>query len=267
MDFLKIAFACEVTEGYGMTETTATGLKTLPYDPTCSGFTGPPQPVNEIKLVDVPSMGYTSEDKPNPRGELCMRGPNCFSGYYKDEKNTKEAIDADGWLHSGDIAEMDSSGRVKIIDRIKNIMKLSQGEYVALEKIENTYSSASVISQIYVHGDSLQSYIVAVVVPDLVQLANIASSVLKRKIAADQLEELSKVTSDRRIQEAVLSIMSKEAERNGLKGFEKVKRVHLTLRPFTIEEGTLTPTLKIKRKDAYKLYKTAIDGLYKEGEP
>ena len=68
------------------------------------------------------------------------------------------------------------------------------------------------------HGDSLQSYIVAVVVPDPVQLANIASSVLKRKIAADQLEELSKVTSDRRIQEAVLSIMSKEAERNGLKG-------------------------------------------------
>ncbi|KIL69616.1 hypothetical protein M378DRAFT_1048314 [Amanita muscaria Koide BX008] len=268
LDFLKIAFGCEVNEGdYGMTETTAACLKTLPYDPTCSGFVGPPQPVNEIKLVDVPSMGYTSEDKPNPRGELCIRGPNCFSGYYKDEKNTKETIDDEGWMHSGDIAELDAFGRVKIIDRIKNIMKLSQGEYVALEKIENTYSSASIISQIYVHGDSLQSYLVAVIVLDPVQLANIASTVLKRKIAADQLEELSTVTSDRRIQDAVLSIMSKEAERNGLKGFETVKRVHLTLRPFTIEEGTLTPTLKIKRKDAYKLYQTAIDGLYREGEP
>jgi hypothetical protein len=68
---------------YGMTETCGTCTRTLPYDPTCSGTIGPPQPVNEVKLVDVPSMGYTSEDKPNPRGELCLRGVNCFIEYYK----------------------------------------------------------------------------------------------------------------------------------------------------------------------------------------
>ncbi len=66
-----------------MTENCAACAKALPNDPTSSGTVGPPQPVNEIKLVDVPEMGYTAEDKPNPRGEICVRGLNCFSEYYK----------------------------------------------------------------------------------------------------------------------------------------------------------------------------------------
>lgn len=68
---------------YGMTENAATCCKSWPNDPTASGTVGPPGPVNEIKLLDVPAMGYTSDDKPNPRGELCVRGANCFSTYYK----------------------------------------------------------------------------------------------------------------------------------------------------------------------------------------
>ena len=83
MDFLKIAFCCEVIEGYGMTEMCATGTRTWPDDPSSSGTVGPPQPINEIKLLDVPAMGYTADDWPNPRGELCVRGRNCFSVYYK----------------------------------------------------------------------------------------------------------------------------------------------------------------------------------------
>jgi long-chain acyl-CoA synthetase len=118
-----------------MTENCATCSKAWPNDPTASGTVGPPQPINEVKLIDVPAMGYTSEDKPNPRGELCVRGTNCFSTYYKgkpfhlvflrptdlatDEKNTKETVDVDGWIHTGDVAEIDSCGRIKIIDRVK----------------------------------------------------------------------------------------------------------------------------------------------------
>ncbi|KAF8630423.1 hypothetical protein AX15_002971 [Amanita polypyramis BW_CC] len=268
LDFMKITFACQVDEGiYGMTETCSTCTRTLPYDPTCTGTVGPPQPANEIKLIDVPSMGYTSEDKPNPRGELCVRGPNCFTEYYKDEKNTRNTIDSEGWLHTGDVAEIDSCGRVKIVDRVKNIIKLAQGEYVALEKIENLYSGSPIISQIYVHGDSLQSYLVAVVVPDPIQLANLASSVFGTKIKQGDHEALSTALADQRIQDRVLSILSEEARRNLLKGFETVKRIHLTLEAFSVENGTLTPTLKIKRKQAYDMYKTALDTLYRMGEP
>ncbi|PFH50070.1 hypothetical protein AMATHDRAFT_61830 [Amanita thiersii Skay4041] len=267
MDFLKIAFACEVDEGYGLTENCATCAKTLPNDATGSGTVGPPQPINEVKLVDVPSMGYTSDDKPNPRGELYVRGENCFREYYKDPAKTKEAVDEEGWIHTGDVAEIDSCGRIKIIDRVKNIMKLAQGEYVALEKIENLYSSSSIIAQIYIHGDSLQSYLVAIVIPDPIQLATLASSIFGRKVSPDSIEDLAKAIADRRVHERVLSILTAEAKRNELKGFEVVRRIHLSLNQFSVENGTLTPTFKIKRKDAYQMYKKELDALYALGEP
>ncbi|TFK76601.1 acetyl-CoA synthetase-like protein [Pluteus cervinus] len=267
MDFLKISFACEVTEGYGMTENCAACTKALPNDPTSSGTVGPPQPVNEIKLVDVPEMGYTAEDKPNPRGEVCVRGLNCFSEYYKDEKNTKATIDPEGWLHTGDVGEFDSVGRLKIIDRVKNIMKLAQGEYVALEKVENVYGGSPIVAQIYVHGDSLQAYLVAVMIPDPVQFASLATNVLGKPVVAEDIPALSAACEDARINAKVLSILVKEAKRSGLKGFETVKRLHLSMVPFSVETSTMTPTMKIRRMDAYNFYKTEIDALYALGEP
>ncbi|KAG9025975.1 hypothetical protein FS837_004766, partial [Tulasnella sp. UAMH 9824] len=129
---------CEVLEGYALTEACAFGTRTWSDDDAgATGTIGGAAVFEEIKLVDVPELGYTSDDKPNPRGELCFKGDNVFSGYYKDEKQTAEAIDKDGWFHTGDVAELDECGTFKIIDRVKNIMKLSQGEYVALQKLEN----------------------------------------------------------------------------------------------------------------------------------
>jgi len=212
-------------------------------------------------------MGYTSEDKPNPRGELCIRGLNVFVGYYKDPKNTAEALDEEGWFHTGDIAEVDSVGRVKIVDRVKNIMKLAQGEYVALEKIENLFSSIPHIVQIYVHGDSLQSYLVAVVVPDPVLLSGIASRILGKKIAPDNEAALSEAIKDPSVNAHYLGELTKEGKKGGLKGFEMIRRIHLSLTPFSVENGTLTPTMKIKRKDAWNLYQTELNALYALGEP
>lgn len=83
MEFLRVAFACEVVEGYGMTENCGVSTRVFPDDPTSTTTVGAPQPVNELKLVDVPEMGYRSTDKPFPRGEICVRGAQCFNGYYK----------------------------------------------------------------------------------------------------------------------------------------------------------------------------------------
>ncbi|EKM82807.1 hypothetical protein AGABI1DRAFT_82536 [Agaricus bisporus var. burnettii JB137-S8] len=267
MDFIKIAFACEVSEGYGMTESMATCTRSWPGDPSASGTVGPPVPVNEVKLVDVPSLGYTTEDKPNPRGELCIRGANVFVEYYKDAKNTKETIDEEGWLRTGDVAEIDSVGRVKIIDRVKNIMKLAQGEYVALEKIENLFSAYPSLAQIYVYGDSLQSYLVAIIVPDPIALASIASEMLGKHITPEDQAGLEEAIKDAHVNAHFLSGLTAYGQKLGLRGFEMIKRIHLSLVPFSIENDTLTPTMKIKRREATKLYESEIAALYALGEP
>lgn len=206
-----------------------------------------------MKLVDVPVLGYTSEDKPNPRGELCVRGLNIFDHYYKgmsllimivthygpnycglsfaDPENTNNSVDNEGWFHTGDVAEFDSCGRVKIIDRVKNIMKLAQGEYVALEKIENIFSSNPIVAQIYVHGDSLQSYLLAVVVPDPLKLADVASKILGKGVSSQDDQALLDAIKDDRINAYVLSELTKDGKKYGLKGLvsrPSSLQVHLT---------------------------------------
>ncbi|KAL4619551.1 hypothetical protein ACB092_06G087600 [Castanea dentata] len=120
MDFLRVCFGCQVIEGYGMTETSCV-ISMMDVGDNLSGHVGSPSPACEIKLVDVPEMNYTSKDQPHPRGEICVRGPIVFQGYYKDEGQTSEVIDNDGWLHTGDIGSWLPGGRLKIIDRLASM--------------------------------------------------------------------------------------------------------------------------------------------------
>ncbi|KAH9851564.1 acetyl-CoA synthetase-like protein [Lenzites betulinus] len=264
-EFLKVALLADVCEGYGMTENAGCCTSCWPDDPTAGGAVGAPQPSSEVKLVDVPELGYRATDQPYPRGELCMRGGQRFIGYYKDIEKTKETIDEEGWLHTGDIATLDDYGRFKIIDRVKNIMKLAQGEYVALEHVENVYTTAPLIAQLFVYGDSLQSFLVAVVVPDPAQAAALVARVTGEQPADS--ETLQRHLQDKRVVDAALAELNKEVNVQRLKGFEKIRRIHLTLDAFTIENNCLTPTLKVRRKETYQKYKQYIDALYALPDP
>ncbi|KAL3507916.1 hypothetical protein ACH5RR_033298 [Cinchona calisaya] len=257
MDFLRVCFGCQVVEGYGMTETSCV-ISNMDEQDFLSGHVGAPNPACEIKLVDVPEMNYTTDDQPYPRGEICVRGPIVFQGYYKDESQTREAIDEDGWLHTGDIGLWLPGGRLKIIDRKKNIFKLAQGEYIAPEKIENVYATSKFVAQNFVYGDSLNSSLVAIV--------SVEQEMLKVWAAAQGIkyEDLQQLCSDQRARAAVLADMDAVGRAAQLRGFEFAKAVTLVLEPFTLENDLLTPTFKIKRPQAKAYFAKAIASMYAE---
>lgn len=119
----------------------------------------------KVRLRDCPELGYYHHNEP-PRGELQFIGTNMFSGYFKNPEKTKEAFDEDGWVSTGDVVEVNPNGAIRIIDRAKNIFKLAQGEYIAPEKLENYYVQCPSIGQIFIYGDSLQAYIIAIIYPN-----------------------------------------------------------------------------------------------------
>ncbi|XP_006153988.1 long-chain-fatty-acid--CoA ligase 5 isoform X1 [Tupaia chinensis] len=253
MTFLRAAMGCPVFEAYGQTECTAGCTITLPGDWT-TGHVGAPLACNHVKLEDVADMNYFSV---NNEGEICIKGTNVFKGYLKDPEKTQEALDEDGWLHTGDIGRWLPNGTLKIIDRKKNIFKLAQGEYIAPEKIENIYIRSRLVSQIFVHGDSLRSFLVGVAVPDTDVLPSFAAKLGLK----GSFEELCQ---NQIIKKAILEDLQKIGKEGGLKSFEQIKDVFIHPEPFSIENGLLTPTLKAKRGELSKYFRTQINSLYED---
>lgn len=251
LTFLRAALGCPVFEAYGQTECTAGCTFTLPGDCT-PGHVGVPLACNHVKLEDVPDMNYFSV---NNEGEICIKGTNVFKGYLKDPEKTEEALDKDGWLHTGDIGRWLPNGTLKIIDRKKNIFKLAQGEYIAPEKIENIYIRSRAVLQIFVHGESLRSSLVAVVVPDPEALPSFAAKIGVK----GSFEELCQ---NQVVKEAILEDLLKIGKEGGLKSFEQVKSIFLHTEQFSIENGLLTPTLKAKRAELSKYFQSQINSLY-----
>ncbi|XP_013845942.1 long-chain-fatty-acid--CoA ligase 5 isoform X1 [Sus scrofa] len=249
--FFRAAMGCPVFEAYGQTECTAGCTLTSPGDWT-SGHVGVPLDCNHVKLEDVADMNYYSV---NNEGEICIKGINVFKGYLKEPEKTEEALDKDGWLHTGDIGRWLPNGTLKIIDRKKNIFKLAQGEYITPEKIESIYIRSGPVSQIFVHGESLQSFLVGVVVPDPEVLPSFAAKLGVKGSFED-------LCQNQVVKEAILEDLLRTGKEAGLKSFEQVKCIYLHPEPFSIKNGLLTPTLKAKRGELFKYFRTQIDSLY-----
>lgn len=164
LDFLKVCFCCDILEGYGMTETSAGSFTTF-YGDHQTGHVGGPLANVKVRLRDIPEMGYLHSNDP-PAGEICMKGSSIMPGYFKNEEKTKEALTEDGWLFSGDVGRLMPNGAIKVVDRAKNIFKLSQGEYIAPEKLENIYVQSPFVAQAWIYGDSLRDHIIGFFVVD-----------------------------------------------------------------------------------------------------
>lgn len=258
---LRVCFSCEMREGYGQTENAGTCLMIMPGD-LATGSCGPPVMGAEIRLKDCPELNYRSTDTPMPRGELIFRGQSVFDGYYKDDEKTKETIDKDGWMYSGDVAQVDAAGRFYIIDRVKNLVKLSQGEYVAIENVEGQLAAVKYFAQFWLYGDSTQDHLVAVAVPDPEVFAPFASNITGKTVTATDMASLQAACDDKKVTAAMLSELMKLGRELKLKGFEIPRALKLRAEPFSAENGLLTPTFKMKRPEARKILAKEIDWLY-----
>lgn len=254
--FLRCIFCCPIVEAYGQTESCGASFGTKVFD-NASGHVGGPGVGVEYKLDDLPEMNYTRDSKPYPAGEICIRGPAIFKGYFRNLQLTRETIDEHGWLRTGDVGCQTEQNKLRIIDRVKNIFKLSQGEYIVPEKLERAYEQSNLIAQIFVHGDSLRNHIVAIIYPDPQEVQKFCNK-LELQCGDSHSERIKLVEVIRQI-ESDLSRIAKDANFNSL---EKIKgNFELVDKEFEIGV-VLTPTLKLRRKFARDMYQEQIQRIY-----
>lgn len=268
-EILEFMWACKlyIYEVYGLTEATVITHANTPV---------------EFKLGTVGKPIKSVESKLAEDGEILIKGPTVFKGYYKDEKATKEAIDEEGWLHTGDIGELDKDGFLKIKDRKKHIIITSGGKNITPAEIENKVKAMDIIiSQVHVHGDR-RPYIVALITLNPSEALEFA---IKEKILNDDeikkarsvLEELqekplsrpqgldelmSKIVKNEKVYERVSKAVQKA--NSELSRVENIRKFRILERDFYIEEGEITPTLKVRRKTIEEKYKHIFDQMYRD---
>jgi long-chain acyl-CoA synthetase len=228
-----------IIEGYGMTES-APVISANRMDDYKFGSVGKPLKNVQVKI---------SED-----GEILTRGPNVMIGYYKDREATEEAIDKDGWLHTGDVGHFDTDGFLVITDRKKHLFVNSGGKNIAPQPIENLLQQSKFVDQIVLIGDR-RRFNSALIVPDFDYLEEYAR---EHHVRFGSKEEL---IIDEKINGAVREDIN-NLQRD-LAKYEQVRRFKLLSTPFTIENGDLTPTLKVKRKVVEQRYSELIESMYR----
>lgn len=266
IQFLKASLNVGFVLGYGLTESFAGVCFSRPYE-KAPGSCGVAVVSTEMKIREVPEMGYRLDDPDGPRGELLLRGAQIFKGYLKNPEETAKVLDSDGWFSTGDIARFDKiTGRVYIVDRLKSFFKLSQGEYISPEKIEANYlSNNPILTQCFSHGDFTQSYLVGVL--------GITPESLRKFLSDNQLFDEKQLLSldDNQLlhyankPEARRCLLAYLNSKATVQGFEKLHNIYVDYEPLSLGNNLLTPTLKIKRPLATKHFREQIDRMYEEG--
>jgi long-chain acyl-CoA synthetase len=258
-EWCRIVFGVPIVQGYGLTETVAGATVQDFEDRTINTLSvGAPVPCCMLKLVDVPEMSYLSTDKPQ-RGEIWIKGANVTSGYYKEEQLTQESYTKDGWFKTGDIGSWNEDGTLKIIDRKKNLIKLSKGEYVALESLESVYSGSPFVAPngICVYGDSYKAYLVALIIPQ--------ESYLKSWAHLHQIDgTFVELCKNPLIIKAVLNSLQEQHDHNKKDKIDEINNLRLYPEEWTPENGLLTAAHKLKRSELFKKYEKDIAEMYEK---
>jgi len=228
-----------IIEGYGLTESSPV-IAANRFDDYKFGTVGKSFPEVEIKIASD--------------GEILARGPNIMQGYFKNKKETDEVIH-DGWLHTGDIGVFDANGFLMITDRKKHLFKTSTGKYIAPTPIENLFLSSKYIDQFVLIGDR-RMFLSALIVPDFEAIIEYADS---HKIQYTEVEDLMK-------QKEIIDLFDKDMAQlqKKLANYEKIRKFKLLTKPFTIETGEITPSMKVKRKFVEDEYSNLIEEMYKD---
>lgn len=199
-------------------------------------------PITEYKLLDVPDLGYYRTDRPHPRGELAIKSATLIPGYYKRPDVTAAVFDEDGFYHTGDIMAEVEPGRLVYLDRRNNVLKLSQGEFVTVAAVEAVFQNSPLVGQIFIYGNSTQSFLLAVVVPD-----------------AEATRDLA---DEAAIKAAVRTSMQQIAAQAGLRPFEVPRDVIIERQPWTQASGLLTGAGKISRPAMTERYRDRLEEMY-----
>lgn len=233
-----LSLGIPIMEVYGMSECTGPATISLP---------------NKYKTGSVGKIMDGTEIKIAPDGEICMRGPHVFKGYYKNEAATAEALDEEGWLHSGDIGEFDADGFLRITDRKKDLLITAGGENIAPQVLEGRLKAIAAVSQAVVIGDR-QKFLAALLTLDEMRLEDTIRE------AGSSAKTMAEAAADPKV-EAWLLAQVEEINKT-LARVQSIKKIKVLPAELSIEGGELTPTMKVKRKVVNQKYAADIAAFY-----
>jgi fatty acid CoA ligase FadD9 len=229
--FLDSCLGIHIVDGYGSTEVGLVFKDGIVLRP----------PVIDYKLVDVPELGYFSTDKPHPRGEFLVKSLSASPGYYKRPEVTAEVFDSDGYYHTGDVVAEIAPDRLAYVDRSKNVLKLAQGEFVAVANLEAVFAGAPWVRQIFVYGNSERSNLLAVIVPTEQALARFDTAELKAALH-ESLRQTAKAAE--------------------LQSYEVPVDFLIETEPFSAASGLLSGVGKLLRPRLKERYGKRLEELY-----